>query len=91
MVISNMINQLSVGRALVVTDQFNTVGIRGSIKAGLLPLAGRGLSFSRSRILLKMMVSWGSLPASGERVQAENVLVDQAEPVETTRIRRALI
>jgi hypothetical protein len=84
-----LINQLSVGRALVVADQFNAVGVEGSTKEWLATTGRRRINLSTLKDTAEDGMEMGPLPAKGERIGAGRVLLNQKEPSASTRPRRA--
>jgi hypothetical protein len=87
----DLINQLSVGRALVAADQFNAIGVRGSTKEWLATAGRTRINLFTLKETVEDGTELGSLPSSGEHVEAETVLAGQAEPLGPTRPRRASV
>jgi hypothetical protein len=87
----DLINQLSVGRALVAADQFNAIGVRGPTKEWLATAGRTRINLFTLKETAEDGTELGSLPSSGGHVEAETVLVGQAEPLGVTRSRRASV
>ncbi|KAF7502451.1 hypothetical protein GJ744_005797 [Endocarpon pusillum] len=84
-----LINQLSVGRALVVAEKSNAVDFRDSTKDWLATAGRKMVYLPTLESPVDDGIELGSLPAKGECSREGGAWIDQPRRLSTTRSRRA--
>jgi hypothetical protein len=89
--LKDLINQLSIGRSLVVADQFNAVGVNGSTKEWLATSGQRRINLFPLKLIAEDAIEMGSLPVRDKCIASKEGCLNHMKPLAPKKSRRASV